>query len=100
MSHFVFWGEDRADGLADRLRVRDEHRAWLRTHPHPVTCLSGGPWLNAQGDMAGSMLVIEAESIDAVAAYLAEDPYAKVGLFKSSRIQPFVWGLGQPGGES
>lgn len=96
MKYFVFWGEDRPDGLADRLAVRDEHRAWLRQHPHPIVCRSGGPWLDDEGNMRGSMLVIEAASKADAQAYLDEDPYARVGLFARTQLHEFAWGLGQP----
>ena len=96
VSYFVLWAQDRPNSLELRQKLRPEHRARLRQHDHPVVCRSGGPWLNDAGEMAGSVLVIEAASIDAVEAYVAEDPYVQNDLYQSIEIRPFVWGLGQP----
>jgi uncharacterized protein YciI len=46
--------------------------------------------------MNGTMLVIEAETEEAVRAYLAEDPYMQAGLYERLEVRPFNWGLGQP----
>lgn len=96
MSYFVLWAEDCPNSLELRQKLRPAHRARLRRHSHPVVCHSGGPWLDNRGEMAGSVLFIEAESIEHVQAYIAEDPYVQNGLYRKVEIHPFVWGLGQP----
>jgi uncharacterized protein YciI len=48
--------------------------------------------------MNGTMLVVEAESLNAVQAFLADDPYARAGLFESAIGRPWSRGLGQPDG--
>jgi len=40
--------------------------------------------------------VVEAETIDAARAILAEDPYAKVGLFASTELRGWNWTFGKP----
>ena len=39
----------------------------------------------------GSMLVIEAETLDAARAIYANDPYALAGLWASTAVRPFNW---------
>ena len=46
--------------------------------------------------MNGSLLVIRADSIDAVRRYLAEDPYVLAGVYAQVEVRPWQWGLGQP----
>ena len=96
MPSFCVHAFDRPDRLADRHHLRDTHRARLRRHDHPVTVRIGGPLLDDREQMIGTMLVIEAETRDAVEAYWAGDPYVTADLFESVSIQRFNWGLGQP----
>jgi uncharacterized protein YciI len=97
MPYFVVFATDRPGFEQIRATHRPAHRERLRRHDHPVTVRIGGPTLDAiEGNMNGTMLVIEAETEDAVRAYLAEDPYMLVGLYERLEIRPFNWGLGQP----
>lgn len=96
MMYFVMWARDNEGMLDTRLAVRDEHRARLREHSHPIQVCSGGPWLNDSGEMAGSMLVVKADSLQAVQDYIAQDPYVREGLYQTVEIRPFNWGIGNP----
>ena len=87
---------DHPGRLADRQRLREAHRARLRAHDHPVAVRIGGPLLDEEGEMIGSMLVVEAETRGAVEAFLAGDPYVAAGLYAEMRITRFNWGLGLP----
>jgi hypothetical protein len=94
MPHFVFIGRDRPDGLADRMAVRPQHLDWLSANAAAIPV--AGPLLDSSGQPNGSMLVIEADSADAVAALVAGDPYAGVALFASTEILPWRWVVGKP----
>lgn len=96
MAYFCVHAFDRPGRLDDRKRLRDSHRARLRQHDHPVAVRIGGPLLDDEGAMIGTMLVIEAETRAAVEAYLAGDPYMREGLFETVTVTGFNWGLGQP----
>lgn len=96
MPYFCVHAFDRAGALPDRQRLRDSHRARLRQHDHPVVVRIGGPLLNDDAAMIGSMLVIEAETREQVELYWAGDPYVAADLFASVSITAFNWGLGQP----
>ncbi|MFC3227042.1 YciI family protein [Marinibaculum pumilum] len=96
--YFVVFGTDRPGTEQLRLDTRPSHQQHLRAHPHPVTVLHGGPTLTADGArMNGSMLVVEADSLADVEAFVADDPYSKAGLFATVEIRPWKWGMGAPG---
>ena len=95
--YFAVWATDKPGMLAERQRVRDAHRARLRDPgAHAVQVRLGGPTLDAGGEMSGTLLVIEAEHIDAVRGFMADDPYMAAGVYATVDIRPWAWGLGQP----
>lgn len=96
MAYFCVHAVDRPGRLPDRQRLRDGHRARLRQHDHPVTVRIGGPLLDDEGAMIGTMLVIEADDRTQVETYLAGDPYVLGDLFETLTVTGFNWGLGQP----
>ena len=49
----------------------------------------GGPFLDAEGEMAGSLIIIEAANLAAAQGWAANDPYAKAGLFGESTVRPW-----------
>jgi uncharacterized protein YciI len=86
---------DKPGALAVRTATRDAHLGWLKSLG--TTIRAGGPFLDpADGTMIGSMLIVEAESIEAARALFAEDPYVKAGLFASTEIRPWKWVVGAP----
>ena len=91
--HFVAILEDRDDGLPIRLETRPVHLEWMKTVPVQIA----GPFLDASGEKPiGSLLIVEAETEAEARAILAEDPYAKAGLFKSGVVRPWRWVVGKP----
>jgi len=95
--YFVVFGTDKPGSAEIRAQNRPAHQVHLREHSHPVKVLHGGPTFTDDGErMNGSMLVIEAESLEAVKAFLAADPYSKAGLFETLEVRPWKWGLGAP----
>jgi uncharacterized protein YciI len=91
--HFVVNLMDRDDGLPTRIEHRPAHIEWLKGSGIPIA----GPFLDSTGEkMIGTMYVVEAEDEAAVRALLAQDPFAKVGLFKSVDIKPWRWTIGNP----
>lgn len=98
--YFAVWASDKPGVLATRVALREAHRARLREpRGHAVKVVLGGPTLGeAVADpaaaMNGSLLVIEADHIDAVHDFLAGDPYVLAGLYASIEVRPWVWGIG------
>jgi uncharacterized protein len=83
---FVLTAIDKENGLELRKNVRDAHLAFVK---ETGVVRLGGPFLDAKGNMTGSLLIFEAVDIDAAKAWNAKDPYVKAGLFKSADIRPW-----------
>lgn len=83
---FVITAIDKPGGAPIRAAARAAHVDYIRTTG--VTKLAG-PFLDADGGMIGSLLIIEAANLDAAKAWAANDPYAKARLFAHSEVR--VW---------
>ena len=95
--YFAVITRDKSHVSALRLRLRPEHRAWLRAHEgHPVEVRLGGPLLDGRGDMDGTLLVVEADDQQAVWDFLQEDPYVRHDMFAHIEVRQWQWSLGQP----
>lgn len=92
---FFIYTEDQDDGLPIRQANRDAHLAWLKTDTG-AKVLAAGPWLDDDGTMRGSLLIVEAENKTAVEAWTQRDPYGKAHLPKSITIKAFKWVIGAP----
>ncbi|MFQ5623605.1 MAG: YciI family protein [Paracoccaceae bacterium] len=55
----------------------------------------GGPLLDDDGAMVGSLLFIEAADRAAAGAWAANDPYARAGLFESVQIRAWKQTIGE-----
>ena len=87
MAQFVLVCIDKPDSLALRMATREAHFAYLGRHPGYVRL--GGPFLDEKGDMAGSLMIVEAEDLEAVKRLSASDPYVLAGLFERVEIRPW-----------
>lgn len=81
---FIITAYDKPDSLPLRMATRPAHFEYARA---TGAVKLGGPFLDANGNMAGSMIVIEASDIAAAQTWAANDPYAKAGLFAGSDIR-------------
>ncbi len=95
MPLFVMTLIDKPDSLGLRMATREAHLAWARERLGDIKL--GGPFLDDTGDMAGSLIIIEATDLDAAKAWNAADPYTKAGLWASVDIRPFRVTLGGVG---
>ena len=92
---FMIYAQDKPDSLAIRKANREAHLAWLKA-PSDVTINIAGPWLDDDGVMRGSMLIVEAESKQAVKNWISKDPYGAAGLTDSVTINAYNWVIGAP----
>lgn len=83
---FVLTAIDKENSLALRVATRDAHLAYAR---ETGVIRLGGPFLDAKGDMAGSLIVFETTDLDAAKTWHANDPYVKAGLFAHSEVRPW-----------
>jgi uncharacterized protein YciI len=75
---------DNPDSLQIRLDNRDAHLAYIA---ETGVVEMAGPFLDLDGQMCGSMILMNVDSIAAAQAWAANDPYEKAGLFKHVRIE-------------
>ncbi len=83
---FVITAIDKPRSLELRKATRDAHFAYARA---TGVVKLGGPFLDGEGNMTGSMMIIEAGDLEAAKQWARNDPYAKAGLFAQSNIRPW-----------
>lgn len=71
--------KDKAGALDLRKANRDAHVAYLKD---TGVVAQAGP-LMIDGDMAGSLVILDVADMATAEAWAKEDPYAKAGLFQS-----------------
>ncbi len=85
---FILECEDKDGGLDLRLATRPEHLAYMQSKLDHIVI--AGPILDdVTGNPVGSLIVLDYPDRAGAEDFAANDPYAKVGLFKSSSIRPF-----------
>lgn len=93
MPLFVIQWKDKADeGAGIRAATRQAHLDGVATRPGVVKL--GGPFLGPDATMAGSLMIIEADSLEAAQAFHADDPYTKAGLYERSTVDPWKITIG------
>jgi uncharacterized protein YciI len=95
MTYFLIHTADKVDSLSIRQDNRDAHLAWLRSDPD-VNLHVAGPWLDEDGIMRGSLLIVEANSQTNVENWLSKDPYRLAGLTDRTTLQAYHWVVGAP----
>jgi uncharacterized protein YciI len=82
---------DKPDALDTRKANRDAHLAYIKD----TGCVHlGGPIKDTNGDMCGSMLVLDLPDMAAAQAWADSDPYAKAGLFQRVTLNEWVKVIG------
>lgn len=84
MPLFIVINHDRPNSLELRMATREAHLTYLRDQSLPLKI--AGPILSDTGEMAGSILVFEADSRDQVQAVADNDPYKLADLFERSEV--------------
>ena len=77
---------DKPGALEIRKANRDAHLAHIGGAGEAI--VQAGPFLGADGEMCGSLLIYQGELAGAE-AWAAADPYAVAGLFQSVEIRPW-----------
>ena len=86
---------DKPGSLAARKANRPDHLAYLECLGEKL--IFAGPFTEPDGQtMNGSLIVIEASSLDAARKIAAEDPFAKLGIFARVDIRPWLWLINRP----
>lgn len=74
--------KDRADALQTRLATREAHLAHIRDSG---IVAQAGP-LMIDGEMRGSLVILDAPDLATAKAWSAGDPYLAAGLFESVEV--------------
>jgi uncharacterized protein YciI len=77
---------DKPCALDIRKANREAHLAHIKGSNGAI--VQAGPFLDANGDMCGSLLIYDGDEAGA-RAWAAADPYAAAGLFESVAIRPW-----------
>jgi uncharacterized protein YciI len=77
---------DKPGALALRMENRQAHLAYIES---TGVVAQAGPLLDAQGQMAGSLVVLDVPDMAAAQSWAANDPYAQAGLFAD--VQLHAW---------
>lgn len=75
---------DKPGTIETRKANRDAHLAYIKSSGAVV---QAGPFLNGEGIMCGSLLVLDVPNLEAAQDWAKGDPYAMAGLFSDVRIE-------------
>ena len=75
---------DKAGAIETRKANRKAHLAYIK---ETGVVAQAGPFLDADGMMCGSLLVLDVDDMAAAQAWADNDPYARAGLFADVRIE-------------
>ena len=82
---FVILGFDGPDGQTKRKIHRPAHLASLEPLSRDGKVILAGPFT----DQAGSLIIIEADSLEEARRIAREDPYTIHGIFERVEVHPF-----------
>jgi len=85
MKQFVIRAYDGAGKLPRRMEVRPRHFENMERMKEHVVCAGG--LLDEEGQMIGSMLVMEFESREQVDKYLADEPYVVEHVWERIEVE-------------
>ncbi|MBI3603843.1 MAG: hypothetical protein HY205_05295 [Nitrospirae bacterium] len=83
---FVILGFDGPDGAEKRKVHRPAHLARMEALDAQGRVVLAGPLT----DKTGSLIVIEADSLEEAEAFAKEDPYTLQGVFARVEVHPFM----------
>lgn len=92
---FAVIARDHPDSTVLRAQTKARHSAHLDA-AEGLRMLQTGPLLDETGAEVGSLLILAADAIEAVQAFMKTDPYAQAGLFAQVEIHPWAWRRGNP----
>ena len=77
---------DKEGALDVRKANRDAHVAYLKASDVVV---QAGPFLDENGEMCGSLIVLDVADMAAAQDWAAADPYKKADLFREVTLMPW-----------
>ena len=86
MPFYVLIGHDRPDGLENRKEHRPAHFEHMAKLDAAGRLRYGGPLLNEQGEMTGSLIILKAETFEEASATYEQDPYVVHRVFEHYEV--------------
>ena len=80
---FALIAKDKPGALEVRKANRDAHVAYLKSSD---AVEMAGPFLDDNGEMCGSLIILDLPDMAAAEAWAAQDPYKAADLFQSVEI--------------
>ena len=84
---WVILCKDKPNSLNERMKIIDEHRAYLSKNP--IKTLISGPLTDNEGNMNGSFFMVEADSEEEIRVFQRNDPIFKANIWNEITISPF-----------
>ncbi len=81
---FALMTKDKRGALQTRMDNREAHLAYIAD---TGVVEMAGPVLDDDGQMCGSLIVLDMDDMAAARAWADNDPYAKAGLFESVTLR-------------
>lgn len=81
---FALMTKDKPGALQTRMDNREAHLAYIA---ETGVVEMAGPVLDDDGQMCGSLIVLDVEDLAAAQAWADNDPYAKAGLFETVTLR-------------
>ena len=81
---FALMTKDKPNALQTRMDNREAHLAYIAD---TGVVEMAGPVLDEDGQMCGSLIVLDVEDLAAAKAWADNDPYAKAGLFSDVTLR-------------
>jgi len=91
---YVLTCVDKPQSLALRMATREAHLAYV--HAATAGIRAAGPLLDTDGQMNGSLFIMDCADESAVEAFSLTDPYRLAGLFETVEIRLWRQSMGAP----
>jgi len=91
---YVLTCVDKPQSLALRMATREAHLAYVAAASGAIR--AAGPLLDSDGQMNGSLFIMDCTDEAAVAAFSHADPYRLAGLFETVEIRLWRQTIGAP----
>ena len=83
---------DKPGALAVRMEARPRHLTYVEGLGERLKL--AGPFLDEQGEMCGSLLIVDVDDLAAARAINADDPYTRAGLWERVEVRGFRGAIG------
>lgn len=91
---YVIYCKDNPSTPTKRDEFYDAHRAYLKNAP--IKILIAGPYTSVDGSKKiGSMLVVEAETLEQAKGFQQSDPFALNGVWNEVSVYPYLKSIDQ-----